>query len=427
MNNISCYLLFIFISTYGISQDFNYYHIGDTTDIQTSPAPGICLMGGASENDQGSSWFLDRADGGNIVVIRASGTDAYNDYFFNQLGSTVQSVETIVFNNGNASYSSFVLQRIEAAEAIWIAGGDQFIYEEYWKGSPVENLINQHVGKGFPIGGTSAGMAILGSHYFNAENGTVTSNTALNDPLNNDISISDNFLTIPFLENTITDTHYDNPNRKGRHSVFIAHMQALNGGINFGIAAEEYVAICINENGVATIYGEYPAYEDFAYFIRTNCTATAPSIFTEGAPLHWNPQQRNALEVCKMEATSNGNQKFDLNLWKNNNGGTWNGWNIENGSLVISNSSYESCDLQADNLNDLPRLMLHPQPANEKLFIKSENPIESISLFNTLGKRVMHTIDCSEIGVSHLNSGIYTLLIKFNNGDQKMRRVSVQR
>lgn len=62
------------------------------------------------------------ADGGDILVLRASGSDGYNNYFYSQLGVTINSVETIVFNNGQAASNAYIQRRIDEAEAIWLAG-----------------------------------------------------------------------------------------------------------------------------------------------------------------------------------------------------------------------------------------------------------------------------------------------------------------
>jgi hypothetical protein len=40
-------------------------------------------MGGGTDVDAGFRWMLPRCNGGNFVVIRASGTDAYNEYIYN--------------------------------------------------------------------------------------------------------------------------------------------------------------------------------------------------------------------------------------------------------------------------------------------------------------------------------------------------------
>lgn len=409
-----------------MSQDYDYYSIGDTSDISTNPTYGICLMGGATEDDNGATWFLNQADGGNIVVIRASGSDGYNDYFFNQLGVTVQSVETIVFNNASASSSAFVQRRIEKAEAVWIAGGDQFLYESYWKGTVIENLLNSHINsKQYPIGGTSAGMAILGEHYFNAANGTITSNTALNDPLNSAVSIESNFLAIPQLQQTITDTHYDNPDRKGRHTVFLAHLLTENGGINYGIAADEYVAICIDKHGIATIYGQHPNYEDYAYFLRTNCDEVGPGTFMNNTPLNWMPNNNDAIQTCVMEATIDGNQQFDLTNWENLNGGSWEDWNVINGSLTFSASSFEPCNLSLSKELMPNQTRVYPNPARSKVFIEADREITNIKLVSPSGKTLLVEDNLESIVLNAVKSGLYYLRIQLDNGVTESQKIII--
>ena len=48
------------------------------------------------------------------------------------------------------------------ADGIFIAGGDQSNYVRFWKGTPVAEALDPHVRAGKPIGGTSAGLAMLG-------------------------------------------------------------------------------------------------------------------------------------------------------------------------------------------------------------------------------------------------------------------------
>lgn len=417
----------LLLCTQVLGQDYDYYMIGDTNDVSTDPTFGVCLMGGATEDDNGSSWFLDRADGGNIVVIRASGSDGYNDYFYNQLGISVQSVESIVFNNANASLDPFVQRRLSNAEAIWIAGGDQYLYETYWKGTDIEDILNEHVNnKQYPIGGTSAGMAILGNYYFNAANGTVTSNTALNDPQNSAVSIADDFLTLPYLENTITDTHYDNPERKGRHVVFLAHLLTNTGALSYGIAADEYVAICIDESGVATVFGQHPDYEDYAYFLRTNCDEITPTTFSNGAPLTWDPSSSNAIEVCIMEATTDGNQQFNLNNWQNINGGSWEGWNVDTGSLSFTPSSFEACDLSVSNESSTDEFVVYPIPANEVISILSSHTDVTIKLYTLNGKMIAEQSNAKTMNVSEFPRGVYFLHLHTANHPIKVHKIIIE-
>ena len=133
-------------------------------------------------------------------------------------GFNLNSVETIVFNNRSASGESYIHKKIKQAEAIWIAGGDQWDYISYWRNTAIDSLINDAIiNRNIVIGGTSAGMAIQGGFYFSARHGTVTSEEALSNPYNIRMTVdSAKFLKNYFLRNVITDTHYDDPDRSGK-------------------------------------------------------------------------------------------------------------------------------------------------------------------------------------------------------------------
>ena len=163
--------LFFFISWFtGYSQSYTSYFTGNTNDTITSPLGGICLMGGATEDDNAMKWFLEQANGGDVLILRTSGSDGYNQYLYSQLGISVNSVESIVFNNPSASNQNYIHSKILQAEAIWFAGGNQWNYISYWRDTPIDSLIRHVLStRNIVIGGTSAGMAILGEYYFSAE------------------------------------------------------------------------------------------------------------------------------------------------------------------------------------------------------------------------------------------------------------------
>jgi cyanophycinase len=77
-------------------------------------------------------------------------------------------------------------------------------------------------------GGTSAGAAVLGEYLFSAEINTITSAEALANPYNSKLSLRDNLFKFSLLKNTITDTHYNNPDRRGRHIAFMARFNIIN-------------------------------------------------------------------------------------------------------------------------------------------------------------------------------------------------------
>lgn len=303
---------------------------------------GILLAGGATDNDNAMTWFLNRANGGDVLVIRASGADGYNDYLFSELGVTVNSVQTIRFENASASSDSYVLQQIANAEAIFIAGGDQWNYVSYWKDTEVENLLNAHVNiKQAVIGGTSAGMAILGGHYFSAQNGTVYSDDALLNPFNSNMNIGhQDFLMLPYLENVITDSHYDDPDRRGRHLAFLSRIYADGYPMALGIACTEYVATVIDENGLAYAFGEWPDYDEYVYFLRHGCQPElTPENCSPDQPLTWNLNEE-AIFVCRINASEYGANIFSLTDWMTWNGGDWQEWWAEEGVANFNEVSF---------------------------------------------------------------------------------------
>lgn len=98
-------------------------------------------MGGRTENDEAMQWFLRRANGGNVLALRASGSDGYNDYLYSDLGIPVNSVASLVFNWGAAAGAAEVAEAIIGAEAIWFAGGNQANYVNYLRGTAIDSLL----------------------------------------------------------------------------------------------------------------------------------------------------------------------------------------------------------------------------------------------------------------------------------------------
>lgn len=342
-------------------------------------------MGGATEDDEAMKWFLRRANGGDVLVLRASGSDGYNDYLFSQLGISVNSVETIVFNDASAAYNSYVKQKINRAEGIWFAGGDQWDYVSYFRNTPVDSIIRQRkLNNNIVVGGTSAGMAILGQAYFSAENGTVYSEEALANPYSSSVTVDTSlFLDNNYLQNTITDTHFDDPDRKGRLVVFMARMFTDYLMDARAIACDEYTAVCINEKGIASVFGGWPTYDDNAYFVQVNCEngVQSPENCQLNQPLTWN-RDNSALKVYNIKGTSSGTNTFDLNTWQNGDGGTWHHWFAQNGVLQENEASGPDC------------MPLTIKDNNEKVWVTNSDagmqihgklPVRRVEVINTQG------------------------------------------
>lgn len=419
-------LLQTFFFGIGFSQNYTSYFTGNPLDANTNPAGGVCLMGGASEDDNAMKWFLEQANGGDILVLRASGSNGYNDYFYTDLGVIVNSVETIVCHNANASTETYIHQRIEQAEAIWFAGGDQWNYISYWRNTAIDSLINLGIAtRKIVIVGTSAGMAILGEVYFTAENGTITSATALNNPYATTATISNqDFLDVPYMTSVITDTHYDNPDRRGRHVVFMAKAMQDLGYSPKGIACEEYVAVCVDTFGIAKVYGGYPTYDEQAYFISLNCdyndVVVPPQNCVIGQPLDWS--YNDVLMVYKVNGTATGSNWFNLNTWQNGTGGSWEHWSVDNGILTVTAAGEVDCSMgvKSSSAPNHAELLLYPNPAKGVITISnvSEASINQIFIYDVTGRKIETHLNL-DAGMSfqleNLSPGAYLIVQASDN------------
>jgi cyanophycinase-like exopeptidase len=221
-------------------------------------------MGGGPDVDVAFQWLIQRAGikpgtGGRLVIIRATGTEAYNPYIYysDANGSTTSlppadqdgwvggaylglgSVETLVIPSVNAANDPTVNQIVARADVVFIAGGDQKDYIKYWKNTQLDWTLQTLMGNKVPIGGTSAGLAVLGQFDFAALSGTVTSAQALANPFNKYMSLdptpqtlesttrtssAGGFITPSPLFNTILDAHLDERDRMGRLVTFVSRL-----------------------------------------------------------------------------------------------------------------------------------------------------------------------------------------------------------
>lgn len=258
---------FVSLPTSGAKAPFEYYVAGNSDDVVTKTSPGLLLAGGSTDVDAGMKWMIDKSGGGDFVVIRCAGTDAYNPWIYTDLGG-VDSCETIITLSGEACYDNFVIQKIRNAEALFIAGGDQWNYVSMWRGTPVEDAIHYVASKGAPVGGTSAGLAILGEYAFSAENDTIYTKNALKNPYDRRVTLVNDFLSLPKMDGKITDSHFSARDRMGRLVTFLARIIQDGWATEaMGIGINEETALGVESNGDVTLFGLSTT--SAAYFLRT--------------------------------------------------------------------------------------------------------------------------------------------------------------
>lgn len=419
---MSCFIhVFLLLSCCLLNaQTFTSYFIGDTTNVSQLTEYRMCLMGGAGDDDNAMKWFLNGSGGGDIVVIRVTGTNGYNTYLYATLGIPVNSVETLVIPSVAAANDPYVRRRLREAEAVFIAGGNQNDYISFWKNTAVDSALNYLINiKKIPVGGTSAGMAVQGQAYYSAAAGSITSPAALSNPYGSAVTIGNNdFIHNKLLKRVITDTHYDNPDRRGRHTTFLARLFQDSTKAFYGIACDEYTAVCFDSTGIAKVFGGYPTYDDNAYFIQPNCTLpNAPENCTAAQSLTWN-RSGEALKVYAIKGTTAGAGSFDLKNWQSPNatGGSWQNWFVVNGSFSVTpNAAAPSCiatDLK-NNIAEGDRLHFFPNPASQ--FINFKTTMEMVNIKDVSGKIVANCFNCNQIEIQQLEGGLYFMELKCKN------------
>jgi cyanophycinase-like exopeptidase len=219
-------------------------------DVSPTPKRRVVLMGGGPEADPAARDFVEAASGGDVLVLRASGSlTSYPSYFRDDLApaEAPNSVETVKTNDPAAAAQAAVLCRIGNAEAIWLAGGNQANYLRGWPAA-VHDALAAARDRGVAIGGTSAGSVSLGEAAFDAREGSVTSAEALADPFRVDVTLTYPTWAQPELDGTYVDSHFADRDREGRLLVFLARFMSERGRDRVvGIGLDEGMALVLED------------------------------------------------------------------------------------------------------------------------------------------------------------------------------------
>jgi len=268
----------------GAEAKITRYVTGNAADV--SPAlsgPAHDFGGGGTDVDAALQWIIDEVRGCtscattvDVVILRSSGADGYNDYIYAMNG--VDSVETLVITAAKDSNTAAVQDTVRKAEVVFFAGGDQCDYVKYFKGTLVETAVEDVYARGGGVGGTSAGTAIQGEFTYDGCTGSATSAEALSNPFHRRITFTYDFFHWANMQGTLTDSHFVARDRMGRTMSFIARqIQEGRAASVLGVAVNEVTSVVVDRNGLATVMGDGPA-----YFVLGD---HAPEVCLAGTPL----------------------------------------------------------------------------------------------------------------------------------------------
>lgn len=311
---------------------YTLYTTGSTADKVTTTSFGQVYMGGSTDVDKAFEWMIQKANGGDFLILRATGTDGYNQYVYDlakSIGKPLNSVNTVVVDNlTQAGSDSSLINRINKAEAIFFAGGNQADYVEFLEGSQALTALNNRI-QTVPFGGTSAGAMIQGDHIYDAISAgsrTLDSVTALTNPYSSLISFTDYLIQTPHNNNIQTDTHFEQRDRMGRLLTFMArNIQdgEETGTSAKGIGLNEKSALLVEKDGTAKVVTQPGAVNAAVYMAKSN---QAPTRCVSGSSLIY-----NNISIYKL---TDGNT-FNLSTWTGAGGLSYT-LNVNNGTISSS-------------------------------------------------------------------------------------------
>lgn len=300
-----------------------FYRVGAAQDVTAVTQPVLCLAGGGSDDLWVEGWkkLLTATNGGDVVIVRPyASRSSYENWIYNDSGNhglpKVNSVTTIGLGGAADANSAAAVQAVRNAELIFFDGGDQSVYINLIKGSALQPALEEALARRTPMGGTSAGMAILGGIDFTAKYpvskkvGTVSSYYAMNYPTAQFVDLDRGLLVPPFLQQVVTDTHFSQRARQGRLVAFMArsvYNNYANSSNIKGIGADEGTAFCYDmTTGIGKVYGANSVHFTIG---NANIERIVP-----GASLDWF-SQRQAVNVYSIPAAQNATAGFDLSTW----------------------------------------------------------------------------------------------------------------
>jgi len=125
--------VFVLVLAIGMASprsSYKYIRIGNAADVSQKAAPGYALMGGGSDLDEAFQFLCEKAAGRDFLILRAAGGDDYNS-FINSF-CRMNSVATLIVPSRDAANDSNVVDIVRHAEVLFIAGGDQARYINWW-------------------------------------------------------------------------------------------------------------------------------------------------------------------------------------------------------------------------------------------------------------------------------------------------------
>ncbi len=214
----------------------------------------LLLVGGGSEKNGANSWSVPAyhwaVEGKKVAVVGIS-TGSLAPYLKSQCGAATAkefAIDSRALADTEATYDTLM-----AYDVIFFRGGDQWEYYDFYRGTRLQDAVNNKYAQGGCICGTSAGMHILSGVVYTAERGTVYSYEAIENPNNQYVTLEDDFFG--FMPGFVFDTHFAERARFGRLAGFLANYKFTHNQDIIGLGMDDMTCMTVDETGLGTVYG----------------------------------------------------------------------------------------------------------------------------------------------------------------------------
>lgn len=214
----------------------------------------MLLVGGGSEKNGANGWNVPAyrwAVEGKRVAIIGTSTGSLAPYLKQYCGASFAK-EFAVATRDSAE-SQVLFDTLQTYQVIFFRGGDQYEYYQKYKNTRLQQAAEQLYESGGTLAGTSAGMHILSSVVFTAENGTVYPYEAIENPHNSYMTLEDDFMD--FFPGYLFDTHFSERARFGRLAGFLAKYSFDHQANIVGLGMDDMTCMTVDETKTATVYG----------------------------------------------------------------------------------------------------------------------------------------------------------------------------
>jgi len=155
------------------------------------------------------------------------------------------------------------------------------------------------------------------------------------------------------------------------------------------------VAVCVDGDGMGKVFGEWPEYDDYAYFLATNCQdEPLPEMMEPETPFTWNRGQA-AVKAYRLPGIISGENTFDLLNWEPTDGGEWFDWYVDNGELFQAPDADPACDAFTSSTWESEksdwRFEVSPHPVGDYFSININGNVEPqlfFEIYTSFGKMI---------------------------------------